>query len=609
MEYISVILPLKLEWEPCYWTDASLKVGDRVSVVFAGRGYVSVVHKVGVVPECNPSAVREVADVNTGLSPVSPEELKLWEFISDYYLCTIGEVYKLAFPTIKLTAELKAVDNRRRSEERAESTRKKMADTLLNRISRLELRLEKKKEELERRVILEESGDARVRKGVALTLRAETVALAEELAAARAALDALSVEEQGVDCEKERVRAVMKENPGKPRLIVGTRRLEEYSRRVKEMLKAGLDTLILVPEVASGEVLEESLSEKFPDDVLLFTSRTSTARRRKTAEALRVSERAYVIVGTRAALFLPFRNLGLVIVDNEQDPSFKQSDHAPRFNARDVAIVLSRIHNARVLLGTACPSLESLYNCAVGKFVHDPDDRRNFTARRLIVDIPAEKRKNGMAGPLSRKLLNAMRVAGGPVALVCGWEKREDVQKELNASCPDIETVFFSYYEAVRAILSGYAVVALLQADFLTRTEDFRCDERAYQTISLIGEMCTGLFVIQTAKPLHQVFTMAGLSTLLPERALFGLPPYARVVDVTIQDDNVPRCSLMASRLRGLLPQGKEIASENGVTFRYHLPLGTSLSDRKAEVRAAVLRLEKESHYTGHISIDVDPSI
>ena len=103
--YIKVILPLRLEWEPCYITDADLWAGDRVAVIFAGRRVIGVVSEVDVTPDIAISRIRPILSVETGLDRITPEEISLWRFIAEYYLCTIGEVYKAAYPGLKTASE------------------------------------------------------------------------------------------------------------------------------------------------------------------------------------------------------------------------------------------------------------------------------------------------------------------------------------------------------------------------------------------------------------------------------------------------------------------------------------------------------------------------
>ena len=122
----------------------------------------------------------------------------------------------------------------------------------------------------------------------------------------------------------------------------------------------------------------------------------------------------YIVLGTRSSLFLPHHNLGLIVVDEEHDNSYKQDSPAPRYNGRDTAIMLGLIHGSSVILGSATPSLESLYNSRNGKFETVRLDRRYHNAQDTdieIIDTIAERRKRGMKGSFSRKLIDHIQNA------------------------------------------------------------------------------------------------------------------------------------------------------------------------------------------------------
>ena len=164
--------------------------------------------------------------------------------------------------------------------------------------------------------------------------------------------------------------------------------------------------LYLVPEIALGRQLEYRLEDTFKDMLMVFHSGESAARR--TEVAARTRDSRYIVLGTRSAIFLPHNNLGLIIVDEEHDSSYKQDSPAPRYNGRDTAVMLGAIHSCPVLLGSATPSLESLYNCITGKYslielpqrFHGAPD-----AEVEIIDTVAERKKNGMRGSFSLKLI------------------------------------------------------------------------------------------------------------------------------------------------------------------------------------------------------------
>ena len=392
--YIQVILPLRLEWEPCYALPegVTVQVGDRVRVLFARQEYVGAVSAVGVQPQTDESRILPIRSVDDSLPKVLSEEIRFWRAVSDYYLCSIGEVYKAAYPALKIDQE----EVEARVKERLEA-----------RLARLKEKAEKARRDDTRgryqaEMALVEAqlrGEAPVRDAVPVTLSPvqETAA-----AAARKAFAA-----------------------GKTVLlhgVTGSGKTEIYLKLAQETLEKGRNVLFLVPEIALSRQLEDRIAAVFPD-VLVFHSGVSTARRSQVASQVR-KPGPYLVLGTRSALFLPHHNLGLIIVDEEHDTSYKQDAPAPRYNARESAIMLGVIQQANVILGSATPSLESLYNAETGRFVK-VDLKERFhagdEAEIRLIDTVAERRKRGMTGSFSRKLLqeiNDTLAAGGQVLVL-----------------------------------------------------------------------------------------------------------------------------------------------------------------------------------------------
>ena len=204
--------------------------------------------------------------------------------------------------------------------------------------------------------------------------------------------------------------------------VTGAGKTELYLQLARETLAEGKSVLFLVPEIALSRQLEDRVTAVFPDTLVYHSAKTWPRRAAVTKAVLEAPQ--YLVLGTRSALFLPHRNLGLIIVDEEHDNSFKQDSPAPRYHARESAIMLSLVQGAHVILGSATPSLESLYNAENGKFVK-VDLKQRFhkgeEAEVLIVDTVAERRKNGMTGSLSLKLLKELSRtldAGGQAVLL-----------------------------------------------------------------------------------------------------------------------------------------------------------------------------------------------
>lgn len=150
--------------------------------------------------------------------------------------------------------------------------------------------------------------------------------------------------------------------------ITSCGKTEIYIHLIETVLKKQQQVLFLVPEIALTTQLAERLKKVFGDKIGIYHSRFSDAERVEVWENLFFEKGYKIILGVRSSIFLPFRNLGLIIVDEEHDASYKQFDPAPRYHARNMAIVLGLHHHAKVLLGTATPSIESYSNALTGKF-------------------------------------------------------------------------------------------------------------------------------------------------------------------------------------------------------------------------------------------------
>ena len=391
--YIQVILPLRLEWEPYYSLPEGVKVevGDRVRVLFARKEYVGAVSAVGVTPRTDENRILPILAVEEGLPRVLPDEIQFWRAVSDYYLCSMGEVYKAAYPALKTGQEEVEARNKERLETRLERLKDKAEK------ARREDTRERYKAEIETVEALLR-GEAPVSVPVPVTLSP-----AQEIAA-RTARKALA--------------------DGKTVLlhgVTGSGKTEIYLKLAQETLDQGRSVLFLVPEIALSRQLEDRIATVFPD-VLVFHSGVSAARRSQVASCVRKPGQ-YLVLGTRSALFLPHHHLGLIIVDEEHDTSYKQDAPAPRYNARESAIMLGVIQKAQVVLGSATPSLESLYNAETGRFVK-VDLKERFhsgnEAEIRIIDTVAERRKRGMTGSFSRKLIQEITdtLDGGGQVLV-----------------------------------------------------------------------------------------------------------------------------------------------------------------------------------------------
>lgn len=427
--YISVILPIKLDWEASYFvphTMGEVQVGDRVRVIFANRKYLAVVSSVGVKPEVDAGRVMSIITVERELRRIRKEEILLWRNIAEYYLCSIGEVYKTAYPTEKISSE----ENHLSALRKVENSRLKIQEQIQLRINKLEERLQKKIS------ISESSKDGSKTKTKAL---ADIAKIQSDLEAARKALTHVSQKEES-QCIQSETSAIGSTlslsaaqdsayeqikngfSAGKPVLlhgVTGSGKTEIYIKAAKDTLKQGRNILYLVPEIALSRQLEERLNEHFGSTLMTYHSGKSSTTKRAIAEKIASTDDNYIVLGTRSSLFLPHHDLGLIVVDEEHDNSYKQDSPAPNYNGRDTALMLSVIHSndsqrCNVLLGSATPSLEEVYNCSTGKhMLVELKERYHGSGESEIeiIDTRAEKRKNGMRGNFSRKLIDKIEQA------------------------------------------------------------------------------------------------------------------------------------------------------------------------------------------------------
>lgn len=435
--YISVILPLKLEWEPCYVLkeEETAQVGDRVKVVFAGKAYTGVVSAVGIEPETELHKIKEIITLETGLERIRPEEIELWRRVAEYYMCSVGEVYKAAYPQRKIDLEAA----RAAALQKVQVRHERMLDAMREKVSKLRCKLEEKENALamakpgtKKREKLEEAVSK---------LRTEAETAAAALAHAEGTANSPSPNagtQEAIPESSIRLTPAQEEayrhtadsiKVGKPVLlhgVTGSGKTEIYIKLAADALRKGKNVLYLVPEIALSKQLTDRVGEHFGERLLTYNSGESETSRRAIAETVRNSSNTdnYIVLGTRSSLFLPHNNLGLIIVDEEHDSSYKQDSPAPRYNGRDTALMLSVIHKCGIILGSATPSLEEMYNCECGRHTLVTLNEKFHGAQNSdidIIDTKAERKKRGMVGSFSRKLIDQIRstlAEGGQVMIL-----------------------------------------------------------------------------------------------------------------------------------------------------------------------------------------------
>jgi len=193
--------------------------------------------------------------------------------------------------------------------------------------------------------------------------------------------------------------------------ITGSGKTEVYLQAIQEVLQAGKSAILLVPEIALTSQTIERFRARFQEKVAIWHHRRSLGERTTAWEQLQ-SGKTQIVIGARSAIFCPAKNLGLIIVDEEHDSSYKQSEESPCYNARDIAVMRGSLENAVVLLGSATPSLESRHNADLGKYTLSLLSSRAASASMPKVQIIDMKRAmdiNGGFTHFSSELIEAMK--------------------------------------------------------------------------------------------------------------------------------------------------------------------------------------------------------
>ena len=438
--YADVILPVPLQGLFTYTVPEGMTVGEgmRVLVGFGrSKTYVGLVARVHHVKPQG-YEVKPIQQQIDQQPMVTPQQLQLWHWISDYYLSPIGEVYKTALPS-----GLKAEDGYKPKTETyirlTEQYRHVAAlHIALNVLARAKKQLEAFTcyLELSHWDLVED--DDPCLKVVEVTREelmnasqasAETIRQLEK----RQLLETYEVEvgrlnhggnycpelikpltEPQQDAYNAILMQMMKKNVTLLHGVTGSGKTEIYIHLIQQALERKEQVLYLLPEIALTVQIMQRLQRIFGDRLGIYHSRYSDNERVEIWQK-QLSQNPYdVILGARSAVMLPFQRLGLVIVDEEHETSYKQQDPAPRYHARSAAIVLAQMAGAKVLLGTATPSLESYHNAKTGKYglVELKERYKGMELPEIqVVDTADLQRRKMMAGPFSPLLLMRVREA------------------------------------------------------------------------------------------------------------------------------------------------------------------------------------------------------
>ena len=496
--FVEVILPLAISKTYTYRIplelNESVAIGKRVVVQFGkSKLYTAIIYKVSDSPPELYEA-KYILDILDEAPIVTAAQLKLWEWMSEYYLCSIGEVMQAALPAaLKLASETRIILNPDQEIDKSSLSDKEylIVDALeiqpelrVSDISKLlgqktvfpilkglfdkgiinilEEITEKYKPRVKPFVKLNDDyleagnlkalfeilnrapkqldallGYLKLKKEQAEVSKSE---LLEQSSCGESALKALidkeifliynkqlsrlvSADEEdlhqfNLSLEQQRASNEIEGHFGSDKVVLlhgitSSGKTQLYVRQMEKQLTIGKQTLYLLPEIALTTQIIERLKRYFGNKVGVYHSKFNDNERAEVWKKVLNGEYE-IILGARSAIFLPFNSLGLIIVDEEHETSFKQFDPAPRYHARDTAIYLAHLFNAQVLLGSATPSLESYYNAKIGKYAL-VELRERFGGVKVpeinVVSIGEEVKKQTMQSHFTSVLIAAINKA------------------------------------------------------------------------------------------------------------------------------------------------------------------------------------------------------
>lgn len=555
MYFINVILPLNLDKTFTYSVNVEeykfLQPGMRVTVPF---GKTKVYTALVVEKHTNSPVLyeaKEISQIIDEVPIVNKIQLKHWQWIASYYMCSIGEVFKSALPTgLILESEtmissshtesdktittdeeflvLEALENKSSItiSEISQILNKKnvipivqslLAKGLLNMQDEVQdtykpklvkyiklqdefLQSEKLQELLEilgkakkqKEIILSYFQlQATEKKPIAAKLLIETSGVSAAVIKTLVdknifeeyyiSTDRVSFEKEGeYEIELSESQIIVLETI-KEKLtqfdvnllhgVTASGKTEVYIKLIEEFLQQDKQVLFLLPEIALTTQLVQRLSAYFGNQIAVFHSKYNSNERVEVYNhVLQNSEKAKVVLGVRSALFLPFSNLGLIVVDEEHEATYKQQDPAPRYHARDAAIVLAKFHNAKVLLGSATPSLESYHNAKTNKYgLIEMFTRFNNVVLPEIhlIDLKDKYFRKRMNGHFSDELLERMNETLANEEQIMLFQNRRGYSPYIECTtcghvpqCPscDVSLTYYKYKNHLKCHYCGHSM-------------------------------------------------------------------------------------------------------------------------------------------------------
>jgi len=605
--FVNVILPIPLERSFTYCITAEeakvLQPGMRVAVPFGkSKIYTAIVYNV----HQNPPEAYEAKEIHELLDDypiVNPTQLKHWQWIASYYMCTLGEVVRSALPgaflleseTLVLRNTAYEIDENEllddeflvyealqhqsilKVQEVSSIVERKNVLPILQRLLDKNIIVlkeevyEQYKPKLVRYVKLgnEHASDEKLEELLKSLTRApkqsqvvlslfqlqgktqKPIKVSELEQASNASkavikslvdkgiLEEYFIKTDRVNYEGENDSSDSKDlneyqevaladikssfEADKVTLLKGVTssgKTEVYVKLIEECLQKGQQALYLLPEIALTTQLISRLQEYFGEKIAIYHSKYNVQERVEVWQnVLQAKPKAQLVIGARSAMYLPFNKLGLIIVDEEHESSFKQFDPAPRYHARDAAIVLGHLHNAKILLGSATPSVESYYNTQTGKYGYAEITRRygNVLMPDMeLVDIKEAQRKRKMKGHFSERLFLEMEETLKEGSQIILFQNRRGFAPLMECltcghspQCPncDVSLTYHQYRNQLRCHYCGHHT-ALPESCFACGspeldTKGFGTEQIEKEVKELFSEAKVGRMDLDTTRGKH----------------------------------------------------------------------------------------------------------
>ena len=471
--YADIILPVPLNELFTYSVPATLEhlavPGARVYVPFGkGRRLTGLIVRThGNKPTQHET--KEILSVLDDTCPsVLPQQLKLMEWMSRYYICPPGDVFKAALPSglrpdssakeqlykPRITVFVRVGQNSSPEFGKTASKQKELYDRFLE-LSGIKDDGSQTRP-VTKRALMEGSKTASSFRalednGILETYEVETGRLPQFKGSLIEPAALSQAQQKALDGIHESFKS---KNVCLLHGVTSSGKTEIYIHLIKEQIAKGKQVLYLLPEIALTTQIEHRLQRVFGDDMCVYHSRCQDNVRVEVWNRLTGDNPYKLILGARSAVLLPLQNPGLIIVDEEHEPSFKQEDPSPRYHGRNTAIMLASLYGAKTLLGSATPALESYSNAVSGKYGLVTLTERYSGIRMpeiIIVDTAELRRKKYMQGLFSPQLIDSIREAldGGRQVILfhnrrgyagtvecpdCGWVQKCD--------CCDVSLTF-----------------------------------------------------------------------------------------------------------------------------------------------------------------------